>query len=130
MRGAIVVVGSHCVGKSRTLNNHLKPLLGMNPSDNGFCVNNVYGFLWSQTIEECEADPCIRIGDRRTYDLLVVPARPRWEDVTQLDNVIRVLNIYGYTWQEIYIRGGMVDGYYELQANAMHSLLQEFTQAS
>ena len=50
MKKAVIVVGSHCVGKSKTINQYFKPLIGLSGRQRNF--NN--GRVLSQSVEERE----------------------------------------------------------------------------
>lgn len=52
MRKAVVVVGRHHAGKSKTINKHLKHRLGIGKHVHKFWLNGQKGFVLSQSREE------------------------------------------------------------------------------
>ncbi len=56
MKKAVIVVGKHDVGKSKTINDHLKPKLRIGKHKHKFTRNGKEGFILSQSFEEAGRD--------------------------------------------------------------------------
>ena len=54
MKKAIILVGAHHVGKSLTINQHLKPMLKISHDAHVFQLGGKTGFVLSQSAEEAE----------------------------------------------------------------------------
>ena len=75
---AIILVGEHYAGKSKTINKYLKPKLSIDEKQHKFEIENCEGFILSQTLEERNA--FVENLDRyKNYDVLVLPTRPENE---------------------------------------------------
>lgn len=79
MKKAVIVVGSHYAGKSKTINVHLKQKLGIAKHEHKFTRNGKAGFILSQSFEEADRDVDYVIKKYVAYDLLVLSARPAHE---------------------------------------------------
>src|SRR6185369_11011568 len=91
---AVVVVGSHYAGKSKTINKHLKPRLGIRSRAHKFILRRARGRVLSQSQEEAakrsgfarsqsleesrrtSADVRALIRAYSSFDRLVLAARP------------------------------------------------------
>ena len=62
---AIIVVGEHYAGKSKTINKHLKSMLSLDEKQHKFGIGNCGGFILSQTLEERNAS----IGNLERYKI-------------------------------------------------------------
>ncbi|WP_319543614.1 hypothetical protein [uncultured Pseudodesulfovibrio sp.] len=125
MKIAIFVVGEHFAGKSSTINDFLKPRLGI-PNKNKFIFKSEYkGFIYSQSFEECKANIESRLDKIKQYDILIISARPRWEKPSDLNELIAGVTRRGFTYQEFFITKGIETEatYYEHQALAILGLL-------
>jgi hypothetical protein len=90
LKKAVVVVGSHYAGKSKTINKYLKKKLGIRKRQHRFWLTGKKGFVLSQSREEAkgfilaqsleESGKCKRVAKivrkYSRYDLLVFAARP------------------------------------------------------
>jgi len=112
MGKAVIVVGTHLSGKSRTINEHLKPLLGLGPSEHVFGRNSKDGFILSQSFEEASTDPQTQIGRRAHYDLLVLAARPAEEEGSLLEEMQQVLSFHNFQYEVVMIENNEFATYY------------------
>jgi hypothetical protein len=80
MKKSVLVTGSHLVGKSKTINEHLKPMLKISPHAHIFELNGKMGFVISQSSEESHRDVKALIEKYADYDLFVLASRPEDED--------------------------------------------------
>jgi hypothetical protein len=124
MKKAVVVVGRHYVGKTRTINSHLKPLLGLTLRQSQFELNGKKGRVWSQSLEEANRsiEYFIRICIR--YDLIVVPCRPVNDPDSLLGEVRTRLEENGFTVRQVHINESGDDAYYEGRAQEILNYLQ------
>lgn len=106
MKKAVIVVGSHHAGKSVTINQHLKPLLGMGEGEHQFNLNGRWGFIWSQSAEESGRDLVarIRIKIEISYELFVLAARPASEPGSELGWICDALSKASFAVQIIEIQ--------------------------
>lgn len=79
MKKSVLVAGSHLVGKSKTINEHLKPMLKISPHAHIFELNGKMGFVISQSSEESHRDVIALIEKYADYDLFVLASRPEDE---------------------------------------------------
>ena len=56
MRLAIIVIGEHGGGKSKTINVYLKSKLGIGKRAHKFLFKSIWGFILSQSFEESGKD--------------------------------------------------------------------------
>ena len=79
MKKSVLVTGSHLVGKSKTINEHLKPMLKISPNAHIFELNGKMGFVISQSSEESHREVEKLINKYSDYDLFVLASRPEDE---------------------------------------------------
>jgi hypothetical protein len=103
MKKAVIVTGTHYVGKSRTINNYLKPKLGIGIREHKFTRNGQDGFILSQTCEEADRDIDDVIKRYSHYELLVLAARPRHETHSYFNQLSSKLSNAGYRVDEVVI---------------------------
>ena len=103
MKKAVIVVGKHYVGKSKTINIHLKAKLGIGRYQHKFTRNGKAGFILSQSFEEADRDVDYVIKKYLAYDLLVVSTRPADETGSCLNELRIKLNSAGYSVGEVLV---------------------------
>jgi hypothetical protein len=96
MKKAVIAVGSHYVGKSKTINIHLKPKLGIGRFHHKFFRNNQIGYILSQSFEEADRDVDEFVKKYSHYELLVLSARPPSETPSCLTEIQSKLGNSGY----------------------------------
>jgi hypothetical protein len=107
MKNAVVVVGGHHTGKSRTINESLKPKLGIRKRQHKFRLKGQEGFILSQSLEEagkCEFVAEL-VSEYSHFDLLVFAARPSNEAHSCSQKLIAKLKQNGYDVLEVNIEG-------------------------
>lgn len=120
MANAVIVVGSHYAGKSRTINEFLKPELGIGRYVRKFIRRKQNGLIRSQSLEETNiqeeevADVVERLAH---YDLLVFAARPANEKRSYLNTLTNVLKVKGFTVSHVDVVGSQLEQYYKEKAN-------------
>jgi len=123
MKIAVIFVGSHFVGKSLTINEFLKPLLGISGRTRFFVLDEKHGCVLSQSFEESGRDAEDRIEAYAHLDLLVLAARPATERASKLTLVEKCLRKKGFTVHHIQITKGDKK-HYESFANKALQLLR------
>ncbi|MDP2895913.1 MAG: hypothetical protein Q8Q12_05050 [bacterium] len=103
MKKAVIVVGKHYVGKSKTINIHLKPKLGIERHQHKFTRNGKAGFILSQSFEEADRDVDSVMEKYSGYDLLVLSTRPADETGSCLSELRIKLNSAGYRVGEVVV---------------------------
>jgi hypothetical protein len=103
MKKAIILVGAHHVGKSLTINQHLKPMLKISQEAHIFKLDGKKGFVLSQSAEEAERDVEATVEKYADYDLLVLAARPYFDPVSQLKLLRSVLQKTSFITTEVAI---------------------------
>jgi hypothetical protein len=103
MKKAVIVVGAHLVGKSFTINENLKPLLGINPEAHVFKIGDQTGYILSQSLEEADREVEETIEQYCGYDLMVFAARPYSEPGSKLKLMTSLLNRKKFSVSEIAI---------------------------
>ena len=103
MKKAIILVGAHHVGKSLTINEHLKPMLDMKPQAHLFTLDEKSGFVLSQSAEEAERDVAATVEKYSDHDFLVLAARPYSDPVSQLKLLRSMLQKASFVVNEVAI---------------------------
>jgi hypothetical protein len=123
MKIAVIFVGRHFAGKSRTINNFLKPLLGIASKARLFTLDEKNGCVLSQSFEESGRDAKERIDAYAHLDLLVLAARPASERASKLALVENILQKNGFRVHNIQVMTGD-DRQYEALAKKGFNLLR------
>lgn len=116
MKIAVIVVGSHFSGKSRTINKDLKPLLGISERQHIFHRKGKDGYVLSQSFGEAGSDPKGKIYRVSHYDLLVLADRPATEPVSCLIEIEKILDKYKFKHHRVFINASSSDSYYKSKA--------------
>jgi hypothetical protein len=119
MKIAVIVVGSHYSGKSRTLKKFVKPQLGIGEKELVFRRNGLSGVILVQTFEEADRDiqaAMIRYGH---HDLLILAARPEHETPSCYLELKAALEKADYLVRTVHIikTKTTTDAYYREQAD-------------
>ena len=96
MKNAVIAVGSHYAGKSRTLKKFVKTKLGIGEKELYFRRNGLSGAILVQTFEEAKRDiedSMVRYGH---HDLLIFAARPEHETPSCLVELKTALEEFGF----------------------------------
>jgi hypothetical protein len=140
MKTAIIVVGSHRVGKSKTINRYLKPKLKISERRKKFQLKNKEGEAHSQSKEEAWLRGVVRsqsleeagyTGSRlkafvrsvEHLDLLVLAARPSNEKPSLLKPLKESLEAVGFTVRLVEIVKTPGKSYYKAKAKEIYDLL-------
>ena len=132
---AVIVYGSHFVGKSYTLKQHFKPLVGLSGNQRIFQIadtttkKQLIGEIRSQSFEEADhnqqslIDLLKKLAKR---DLLVVATRPASESGSLYHDVESLLISHGFSVSSVEIlnKGGPSNpSYYQERAQDIYSKL-------
>jgi len=126
MKVAVIVVGTHHAGKSRTIREYLKPLLGMSKGQHHFALGSEsgyirsqsieerYGYIFSQSLEEKGLTEVQTIVSKmKGYEKLVFAARPEDESVTLFLLLKTELEKAGFTVFKVKIEKNQPANFYE-----------------
>jgi len=132
MKKAIIVVGSHCSGKSKTINQFFKPLIGLSGRQRNF----KHGRVLSQSIEEREGHVLSQsleekglksvkefISRYANLKYLICAARPEGENPSLYKALKRELEQLGYNVKTVNVIEGQTDKFYESKAQEMYDWL-------
>ena len=117
MKKAVIVVGEHYAGKSKTINEHLKPKLQIDRPEHKFLRNGKEGFILSQSFEETNRDVDFVVGKYPHYELLVLSARPANESNSYLETAESELKKKGYQVDLVYVNKTKDESYYDDKAD-------------
>jgi hypothetical protein len=104
MKKAIIISGAHHTGKSKTIRQFLKPLLGIRESARKFILKGKYGYILSQSFEESGRNISEIIPQYKDYNLLVIASRPRNELGSKHKQLCSALTQYGFIIEEVQIQ--------------------------
>ena len=120
---AMIVVGPHYAGKSKTINKYLKPKLSIRENQHKFNIGDCDGFILSQSLEERKA--FIEDLDRyKDYDILVLPTRPKTEPNSLFHAVHEKLTGFGFDIVVYEIEKNQSESYYQERANGIYEKIQ------
>jgi len=75
MKIAVLVIGEHYAGKSKTLKDYVKPMLGISKHAHKFSYRRYNGYIKTQTLQETNQG-VDELDQYKGYDILVLPSRP------------------------------------------------------
>lgn len=120
---AIIVVGIHFAGKSKTINQYLKPLLRLSGNQRNFIIGRCEGCVLSQSREESGVELNISIYVR--FDVLVLAARPEFDNVSKLNELKEKLENEDFSIEEVEIEKNEGDeSYYQHKANEIFEIIK------
>ncbi|MFL0806935.1 MAG: hypothetical protein K6L60_06570 [Oceanobacter sp.] len=133
MKKAVIVVGSHCVGKSRTINQYFKPMIGLSGRQRNFSHGRVLsqsieereGRVLSQTLEEKGLNSVKEFVEKYAdLKYLVCAARPDGEKLSFYKELKASLLGLGYQVETVRIIKDQPDSFYEGKAQEIYSFLE------
>ncbi len=124
MKKAVIVVGKHFSGKSKTINAFLKPKLGLGEFEHRFELKGKEGFILSQSFEESgrDVDYVIQKYANR-YHYLVLASRPELESGSALKEATQKLSENGFGVSVVNIEKKEPDTYYDKKASEILKIL-------
>lgn len=112
MKKAIIVTGKHWAGKSKTINDHLKPLFGISLKSYTFWLKGKRGFIISQSIEESGRPIEILIKKCSGFDIVIVATRVSTDNATKHELVNNKLEKNGFKTKTFIITKHEKENYY------------------
>ena len=120
---AIIVVGEHYAGKSKTINRYLKPKLSIRENQHKFSIGDCNGFILSQTLEERNSF-FENLERYKENDILVLPTRPEKEPNSLFQAVKEKLKEFGFDIVVYEIKKNQENSYYQERAKEIYDEIQ------
>lgn len=136
MKKAVIVVGSHCVGKSKTINKFFKPMVGLSGRQQIFPKGRVMsqsleernGRVLSQSLEERDfRDVKYFVKKYANLKYFVCAARPDGENPSLYKALKTELENNGFRVDTVYIIGEQKDSFYKEKAKNILDFLNKNT---
>jgi hypothetical protein len=121
---AIVVVGEHFSGKSKTINKYLKAKLGITERKHKFTYKKCAGYILSQSREERQ-DFINDISKYSKYDILVLATRPKFEKNSLLQDTESKLKMMGFEVIVIQIAKDQGEDFYKTKATEIMAIISK-----
>ncbi len=137
MKKAVIVVGPHFSGKSKTIKKYFKPLVGRSGNQRTFDLNHKPGIVLSQSLEEKRLGQVLSqsIEEKGITDVeaflsrylfcqwLVLAARPSVEHGSHLKELRKLLKSKGFSVLVIEVTKEQPESYYKQRAEEMLAYL-------
>lgn len=137
MKKAVVVVGPHFSGKSKTIKKYFKPLIGLSGNQRTFTLHNQTGVVLAQSIEEkrlgrvlsqsIEEKRITNVGEFLSKYLscqwLVLAARPEIERGSHYKEIVAILKRNRFDVLTVEVSADKPESFYKQQARKMFSHL-------
>jgi hypothetical protein len=124
MKIAVLVVGGQYVGKTKTINKYLKPMLAIKMGYSKFILNGKKGRAWTQSLEEANRSIDLFIHICIRYELIVVPCRPSNDKTSLLAEVEERLKKEGFIVYQVQVEKSSDESYYNNKAKEIFNHLQ------
>lgn len=139
MKRAVIVVGSHHAGKSKTIKKFFKPLVGLSGNRRHFQIGKHDGAVLSQSLEERFGNGHVLsqsleekglvdvrsvVAKYQHYERLVFAARPRSEARSLYETLKSELESHGFSVATVSVIGNRPDSFYAERAQEIHQQLQ------
>ena len=121
---AIVVVGEHNAGKSKTVNKYLKHKLNIEERVHKFSYEKCKGYILSQTREERQ-DFENNISRYAVYDVFILAVRPVSEKKSLFKDTESKLKAMGFEIIVVEISKNQTEKYYENKANEIFAIVSK-----
>jgi len=133
MKKAVIVVGPHFSGKSKTIKKYFKPLVGLSGNQRAFDLNEKPGIVLSQSLEEKRLGRVISqsVEEKRVSDVkeflsrylfcqwLVLAARPSTEVGSHLKEILSILKASGFSVLVVEVAKDQSELFYKHRAAEM-----------
>ncbi len=137
MKKAVIVVGPHFSGKSKTIKKYFKPLVGLSGNQRSFDINERPGIVLSQSLEEKRLGRVVSqsIEEKGITDVeaflsrylfcqwLVLAARPATEPGSHLKEILRILKANAFSALVIEVTKEQPDSFYKQRAKEIRDHL-------
>lgn len=118
MKKAVIVVGPHFSGKSKTIKKYFKPLVGLSGNQRKFVLNGKPGIVLSQSLEEKRlSDVKAYLSPYLSYQWLVLAARPSTEGGSHLNEIRTILEENGFSVPVVEVTRDQPESLYEQRAD-------------
>ncbi|MDD2369316.1 MAG: hypothetical protein PHQ90_08445 [Sulfuricurvum sp.] len=133
MKKAVIVVGSHGTGKSKTINKYFKPLIGLSGRERNFSRGRVLsqsleereGHVLSQSLEEKGLKSVKEFIEKyANLNYLVCAARPDGETPSLYKILKTELETKGFNVSTVRVFSGEMEAFYEDKAQEILNNLQ------
>jgi GTPase SAR1 family protein len=129
MKKAVIVVGSHHVGKSTTINQYFKGKIfkgkiELSKRKRKFLVNGCEGYILSQSLEEKGLDEVASTVEKYgNYEKLIFSARPENEILSYYKDLKKQLEKKKFVVETVEIIGDQKESYYKEKAEEIYRKL-------
>lgn len=120
---AVLVVGSHFSGKSKTINKYLKPKLGISERARFFYIRDNRGLAKSQSVEESQTDLDDFLLTCLELHYVVLACRPKGEKPSYQSYVEKSLSRMKFDVTVVEVEAGQPEKYYRGKATEAHAAL-------
>lgn len=139
MKKAVIIVGSHYAGKSKTINKHFKPCVGISKRCRLFQIDQHDGVVLSQSLEERfghghilsqsleekgQVDVRSVVAKYQRYELLVFAARPSNENPSLYKALKSELESRGFSVETVRVEKGQPETFYAERAQEILQCLR------
>lgn len=100
---AVIVTGSHAIGKTNTITEYIKPMFGLRGRERNFRYCGKKGTIRSQSFEEKRANVIDEFKKLKGFDILILAARPENENPSNLLELRGLLSGNGFVVKEVQI---------------------------
>ena len=137
MKKAVIVVGPHFSGKSKTITKYFKPLVGLSGNERSFTLHEKSGTVLSQSLEEKRLGKVISqsVEEKRISSVadflekymscqwLILAARPASEPGSHYKEIVAILKRNGFAVATVEVTAGQSESFYKQRANEIHGHL-------
>lgn len=136
MKKAVIVVGTHHAGKSKTINKYFKGKIGLSEKERKFSVGDNKGHILSQSLEEkygiinsqsLEEKGLVEVTTTvekyKNYEQLIFAARPENEKLSYYKDLKKQLEKRGFVVETVKIIRDQKESYYKEKAEEIYKKL-------
>ena len=126
MKKAVIVVGPHFSGKSKTINKHFKHRVGLTEEKRKFTLKGKDGYVLSQSAEEKRLSNLQDFLKRYLkYHWLVLAARPEEKDESHYKSILAILKRNGFSVETVIVEKDQPESYYVGRGKSIFSHLTQ-----
>lgn len=125
MNKAVIIMGRHFSGKSKTIKEYIKQKLELaSKNHKRFILNEKEGYVLSQSFEEGDWDVDYMVTKYSKYTYLVLAGRPKEEENSLSQEVEDKLRLKGFTIKIFHVESGKDESFYEDVASKAYDWLR------
>jgi nicotinamide riboside kinase len=124
MKRAVIVVGSHYSGKSKTINKYLKKMFGISERARIFHIDGERGLVKSQSLEESRGDLEDLLDKCSEFRYVVLACRPTGERPSYQARVEKGLSKMKFNVSVVEVEEGQPEKYYRSKAEDAFAALR------